>query len=65
MWISASHQPANRNHSTLPIAEAAPAPGAATVVRPNGQTTNAASRNEAMPNGMVTINRHASTPASR
>ncbi len=65
MWMIASHQPANRNHSTLPIAEARPAPGARTVVRPNGQTTNPARRNDAIPNGMVTISRQAITPASR
>jgi hypothetical protein len=64
-WMTASHQPATTNQSRLPIAEATPAPGAGTVVRPNGQTTNPANRKDAMPNGMVTISRQANAPASR
>jgi hypothetical protein len=63
-WTSASHQPATRNHTRLPTAEATPAPGARTVVRPKGHTTKPARRKAAIPKGMVTISRQAISPAS-
>ena len=43
----------------LPITDQMPASRRHTAVRPNGHTTNPASRNEAMPKGIVTIRMHA------
>jgi hypothetical protein len=54
-WLSASHQPHNRNHKMFPSAEATPASGRLTTVRPNGHSANMPIRSEAIPNGIVMI----------
>ena len=62
-WPIAIQTPASTNQITLPMPDAAPADGLRTTVRPNGQSTNPASRNAAIPNGMVTTSSIITTPA--
>jgi len=53
MWPRTSHHPHSTTHRTLPIADAAPASGRCTTVRPNGHRANTAIRSAAIPNGIV------------
>src|SRR5450759_4764899 len=62
---AASHIPAATNHTTLPIADAAPAPGFSTTALPNGHSAYLAIRSDATPNGNVTINRQARRPKKK
>jgi len=48
----------------LPSTDQKPASRRQTTVRPNGQITYPASRNDAIPNGMVAISTHATRPAA-
>ena len=61
--INASSQPKKMIQTTLPITDQKPALRRQVVVRPKGQMTKLASRNEAMPKGMVTMSTNASRPA--
>ncbi len=63
-WAIAIHSPMSTNQMTFPIVDAAPAVGRRTTVLPNGQRTYAASRNDAIPNGMVMMRTHITIPAS-
>ena len=48
----------------LPITDITPASRRQTAVRPKGQITKPASRNDAIPNGIVMIRMQARTPAT-
>ncbi len=63
-WPIASHHPARITQMTLPRNEPTPAVGFATIVRPKGQSTKLAVRNEAIAHGIVMIGMHSRTPAS-
>ena len=52
------------NQITLPTTDMAPAVGRRTSVRPKGQSAKLAMRNDAIPNGIVMIRMHATTPAT-
>ena len=60
----ASQMPATTNQITLPSADQKPAVGWRITVRPNGHSAYAAIRNDAIPNGMVTIRMQQMTPAT-
>ena len=62
--IRAKAQPKKISHTPFPITDQKPAVRFQVVVRPKGQMTKLANRNEAMPNGIVTISTNASRPAS-
>ena len=51
------------NQITFPTTDGVPASGSLTMVRPKGQSANTAIRNDAIPNGIVTIRMQATTPA--
>ena len=62
---TASSQPNRTIQMTLPTTDGRPASRDTTTRRPKGHTAYPASRNEAMPNGIVTTSTQASTPATR
>ena len=64
-WPIAIQIPATMNQMTLPSTVNGPVTGrASTTMRPNGHSAYPAIRKDAMPNGMVTISRQHTTPAS-
>ena len=63
-WAIAIQSPARTNQRTLATVDGAPASGLRTTARPNGHSTNAASRKQATPKGMVMIKTHSTRPAS-
>jgi hypothetical protein len=60
----ASHQPATMIQMTLPITDGTPASARRTSLRPNGHSVKSAIRNDASPNGIVTMRMQQTTPAS-
>ena len=64
MCAMAIQMPASTNQMMLPIIDPTPAVGLSTYVRPNGHTAKLAMRNDATPNGNVTMRMHMMSPAS-
>src|SRR5699024_3217338 len=62
-WPMSSHQPANTNQMTLPMAPTAPPRPLSTASRPQGQIANPAIRKDASPQGTDAPQMQAMIPA--
>lgn len=60
---TAIHQPNNTSHTILANNEGLPACGSSTTSRPKGHSACRPIRKEAIPQGIVMINKQATTPA--
>src|SRR5579875_2096101 len=63
-WLTASHQPNSTIQITLPTSDPRPASRRTSIVRPNGHSTYAAIRSDAIPNGIVIIRKNSTKQAA-